>query len=465
MLGKVSDLSSGSERIHVNGVFPHLAVTADHIPRSENGIGALMPWAERLWFITYPSDPGTGIGMGLYAIDADLNLTRHPESVDGTYANRFIHHASDQAIVGPHLIDVEGKVRTIQALVPHRLTATMAHLDDPKNKVLFLTMTGLILELDLNTLQVTQLSDLAQELGMGDVEHLHFKDAYTGQGRVIVANNTYTERDYLYGPTQGRLSEWDGNSWTTLETCQFNAVTGRTSIDEAIYAVGADNASAILKVCVDGDWSTYRLPKGTHTQDHSWTTEWPRIREVESERWLVNASGLFYELPAMQYGGKVWGLRPICTHLRIIGDYCSWRGLLVLAGDQTTPLHDSNPFIGQPQANLWFGKTDDLWGFGRPKGWGGPWRDQRVRANQPSDPFLMTGFGGKTLHLRHNAGRPLEFAVEVDFLGDQSWAPYDILRIPAHGYAYHVFPPGFSAHWVRITAESDCTATAYFHYT
>ena len=465
MVGRIQDLTGTRSFTHVNGVFPHLAVTAEHIPRSESGIGALMPWAERLWFITYPSNPATGKGTGLFSIDADLNLTKHPESVVGTYANRFIHTASHQLIIGPHLIDIEGHVRTIEPLVPHRLTATMTHLQDPENKVYFLTMEALFYEVDLHTLEVVQLFDLVEELDMGGMEHLHFKDAYTGQGRVVVANNTYTERDYLQGPTQGRLAEWDGERWTILETCQFNAVTGRTSIDDAIYAIGADNASAILKVCIDGRWDTYRLPKGTHTQDHSWTTEWPRIREVESERWLVNCSGMFYELPAMQYGGKVWGLRPICTHLRIIGDFCAWRGLLVMAGDQTTPLWDSNPFIGQPQANLWFGKTDDLWQFGRPKGWGGPWREKRVQAGEPSDPFLMTGFEGKALHLRHDADHEVEFTVEVDFLGDQSWGTYDVLCVPPRGYMHHTFPMGFSAHWVRITADTDCTATAYFHYT
>jgi hypothetical protein len=53
-----------------------------------------------------------------------------------------------------------------------------------------------------------------------------------------------------------------------------------------------DRASAILKVYLPSTgWKTYRLPKATHTQDHAYTTEWPRIREVESERWLMNASG------------------------------------------------------------------------------------------------------------------------------------------------------------------------------
>ena len=454
------------QTINVSGVFPRLAVVGGHIPRSEIGIGALMPWADRLWFITYPSSSTNGSGMGLFTVDEGMTLTRHPASVVGTYANRIIHKATDQLIMGPHLIDTEGHVRTIEALVPHRLAATMTHLEDPQNKVYFLTMEALLLELDLRTLEVKLLFDLTGELGLQDVEHVHFKDGFTGHRRVIVANNTYTERDYLGKPSQGRLAEWDGRRWTTLETCQFSAVTGSTSpIGTAIFAMGADNASAILKVFTHGEWSRYRLPRATHTQDHSWTTEWPRIREVESERWLMDCCGMFYELPAMQYGGRVWGVRPISSHLRIIGDFCSWRGLLVLAGDQTTPIGDADPFVGQPQANLWFGKTDDLWRFGKPQGWGGPWLQEPVQALAPSDPFLMTGFDKKVLHLCHDAGRAVGFRVEVDFVGSQVWKTYGVLEVPAHGYVHHEFPAGFSAHWVRLTADRACTATAQFMYT
>lgn len=459
-----SDGVANSSRININGVFPHLAVVAEHVPRSEAGIGALMPWADRLWFITYPSNPGSGKGTGLFSIDENMNLTKHPESVVGTYANRIIHSATNQLIMGPHLIDMEGNIRTIDPLVPHRLTATMTHLEDSENKVYFLTMEALFLEVDLNTLEVKQLFDLRKELDMQNARP-HFKGGYTGHGRVVVANNTYDERDFSGKPTQGRLAEWDGKEWNVIETCQFNDVTGRTSIGRAIFAIGADNASAILKVFVKEKWETYRLPKATHTQDHSWTTEWPRIREIESERWLINCSGMFYELPAMQYGGKVWGIVPISTHLRIIGDFCSWRGLLVLAGDQTTPTGDSNPFVGQPQANLWFGKSDDLWQFGKPKGWGGPWREEPVVANQASDPYLMTGFDKKVLHLRHDADQTVNFNVEIDFLGDQTWSTYSVITVPANGYVHHEFPDGFSAHWVRVTVDSACTATAYFHYT
>ncbi|MBN2449732.1 MAG: hypothetical protein JXR77_05045 [Lentisphaeria bacterium] len=450
-------------------MFPGLAVVADAVPaRTETGIGALMPWADRLWFVTYVAHKaGTGSGTGLFSVDAEMRLTKHPASVVGTYANRMIHRETNQLIIGPHLIDTEGGVRTFDALVNVRLTAVARHLEEPARKVYFLGMEGEFFEADVETLEVRRLFDLRRELDFRPKAYLHFKDAFTGHGRVVVANNAYEGRDYDGPGADGRLAEWDGQGWKVLERCQFNAVTGRTSIGNAIFAAGADNASAILEVYLPATgWQTYRLPKGTHTQDNTVTTEWPRIREVESERWLMNASGMFYELPAMQYANRVWGVRPVCTHLRIIGDFCSWRGLLVLAGDQTTPIGDSNPFVGQPQANLWFGKTDDLWRLGgKPAGWGGVWRRTEVAAESVSDPFLMTGFEHKCLHLSQHGAPTAAFRLEVDFLGDGDWHPYGTFALPDGGYLHHEFPAGFSAHWVRLHCDAACTATAHFVYT
>jgi hypothetical protein len=188
------------------------------------------------------------------------------------------------------------------------------------------------------------------------------------------------------------------------------------------------------------------------------------LREVESERWLLNASGLFYELPAMSYGGQLRGIKPVCSHLRIIGDFCTWNGLLVMAGDQATPIHDSNPYIGQPQANLWFGKTDDLWSWGKPTGCGGPWFEDTVEAGVPSDPFLVYGFEHAGLHLQTEAPG-VTVGMEVDFLGNGSWSRYDSLTTSGDGYAHHAFPDGFSAHWVRLVADRATKASAQFFFT
>jgi len=462
-----------SKRLNLSGVLPNLAVKAGHLPqRTETGIGALMPWANKLWFVTYVAHKSdSGSDTGLFFVDDDLKRHKHPESVVGTYANRMVHTESNQVVIGPHLIDIDGNVRTLKDLIDIRITATARHLIDPANLVYMLGMEGELFEVNVNTLQTTPIADLGVELnsverGEPGYSVLHMKGAYSAHGRLVVANNTYDNPDHMGTAAQGRLAEWDGQTWTVLDTAQYNEVTGAVSgIGQATFATGQDRASAILRVFVNGQWSVYRLPKATHTQDHTFTTEWPRIREVESERWLMNVCGMFYELPAMQYGGKVWGVRPVCSHLRIIGDFCSWNGLLVMAGDQTTPINDSNPYVGQPQANLWLGKSDDLWQWGKPKGWGGPWYRTPVVADAPSDPFLMTGFEHKCLHLSHDSDGTVIFQIEVDFCGDGDWHVLRNIEVGAKGYEAYCFADGFSAHWVRVTASANCVASAQLHYT
>lgn len=462
-----------SKRYNLSGVLPHLAVKAEHFPhRTETGIGALMPWADRLWFVTYVAHKsGSGGGTGLFFVDDELTLTKHPESVVGTYANRMVHHESDQIVIGPHVIDTQGNVRTFTDLVNIRITATARHLADPVHWVYMLGMEGELYEANVDTLECRPIADLQQVLNSGQpgdpgYSVLHMKGAYSAHGRLVVANNTYNNLDHTGASAQGRLAEWDGDEWTILDTAQYNEVAGAVSgIGTATFATGQDRASAILRVFVDGAWSVYRLPKGTHTQDHTFTTEWPRIREIESERWLMNTCGTLFELPAMQYGGKVWGVRPVCTHLRIIGDFCPWNGLLVMAGDQTTPIGDSNTYVGQPQANLWLGKSDDLWQWGKPKGWGGPWYRTPLAAETPSDPYLMTGYEHKCVHFAHDHDGPVSFEIQVDFCGDGDWHTLETVTVAPGGYKPYCFPEGFSAHWVRFIGNRACTASAQLHYT
>ena len=451
----------------ISGVIPHLHVKADMRPaRTETGIGALMPWAGKLWFVSYVAHlAASGQGTGLFEVDTSFNIKKRPESIVGTYANRMVHPQSLQLLIGPHVIDEHGNVRTITEFSEHRLAATMEHLKDPDSWVYYLSMEGLLFEVNVQTLEVRQLFDLMAELDISEDAYGHFKSGFTGNGRVVVANNTYEDRDFLGEACDGRLAEWDGSTWTVLEEKPFSEVSGRSNMGSAIFATGWDRASAILKVYCADRWHTYRLPKASHTFDHMFTTEWPRIREVESERYLMDCHFMFYELTPLVYDGKVWGVRPISTHLRIIPDFCSWQGMLVLSGNQVTPIRDSNLLAGEPQSNLWFGKTDDLWQFGKPKGWGGPWWKEAVKADVPSDPYLMTGFDQKVLHLHNRGKKKTNFQVEVDFLGDQTWCTYDTFAVGSSGYTHHEFPAGFSAHWIRVTSSADTEATAYFTYT
>lgn len=468
--GAIAQQNGNSPKMQVSGIFPDLALVAGHSPRTEAGIGAMVPWANKLWMVTYVAHmKKTGSGTGLYEIDENMNLTKRAESVVGTYANRLVHGPSNQLIIGPHIIDTLGNVRTIDGVKDHRLAATMEHLTD-NNKVYFLAMEGQFFEVDVHTLKTTELFNLMQELNEPKGSKPHFKSAFTHHGRVVVANNSYNKKDYNGEQRAGRLAEWDGKKWTILEEAPFTEVFSARAFGSPMYATGWDNRSVILKAFINGAWRTYRLPKSSFAFDETSNTEWMRIREVETERALMDVHGIFYELSYHTYGNAIWGIRPISKHLRVVPDFCSWRGMLVLAGNQSTPMQfqttslDRNPLAGQPQAGLWFGKTDDLWSFGKPTGWGGVWHKTAVKANDPSDPYLMNGFDKKVLHLKNESNKEVTFRIQVDFVGSEEWTDYLTLKVPASGYVHHEFPDGYQAHWVRLVADKDCVATGIFFY-
>ena len=435
---------------------PNLGVRADTgPPRTESGVGALMPWADALWAVTYNSHMApTGTGLGLYRIDEDLNIQLVHRS-NGTHANRYVHTQSNQVIIGPYLIDSRGNFRVVESLLNHRLTGTMTHLKDPANLVYMLTMEGLLFEMDVSSLKTAQLSDLVKETSI--TKRPHFKGGWAAQGRVVAANNGF----YEFGENEAGLFEWDGKRWQALSRKPHMDCAGRNNLGNVIFCTGWDESSVLFWALIQGNWKRYRLPKASHAFDHAWQTEWTRIREVETERFLMDIHGMFYELQPVAFQAAIWGVNPICSHLRIIPDYCSFRGMFVMAGNQNTPNNEHNPLGGQPQSGIWFGKTDDLWSFGKPKGWGGPWRRAAIQAGQASDPFLMTGFDKKVLHMKTD--KQCEMTLEVDFLGTGEWETYE--RLVVNGYKYHLFPSGFSAHWIRIVPQSNCTATAEFIYT
>jgi hypothetical protein len=58
----------------------------------------------------------------------------------------------------------------------------------------------------------------------------------------------------------------------------------------------------------------------------------------------------------------------------------------------------------------------------------------------------------------------VNFSIEVDFLGNGKWKPYKTVPVSPHGYSHLEFPDAFSAHWVRLSADRACRATAHFIY-
>jgi len=460
------------EPLEVSGIYPSLASFNNN---GECGIGAVVPWAGRLWWITYPPHFTHGSKDKLNSIGPDMTLEQAAESVGGTHACRMIHQESNQLIIGPYFIDAEGHVRAVDVKnkLVGRMTAIARHLIDPANLVYFYDMEGTIYEVNVHTLAVNKLF-------IKPVPGWHGKGAYTGQGRLVIANNgeepvggiklqnlaplpPKTDED------RGVLAEWNGIDWRIVERRQFTDVTGPGGIkgspdDEApLWTIGWDKRSVILKVLDGGEWSTYRLAKGSLAFDpwHGWYTEWPRIREVNDGRFLMDMHAQFFDFPRTFTRARTAGIRPIATHLRYVPDFCAWGEKLVIGSDDTSIIR--NPLAGQSQSNLWFGKLDDLKTWGPAIGWGGVWVDDAVKAGVPSDPFQFAGWLDRVLHLANDGDAPAAFTIEADSSGAGAWQPLKTITVPAHGYVHHEFPTDTAAEWVRLKSDIPTKATAYFH--
>jgi hypothetical protein len=209
----------------------------------------------------------------------------------------------------------------------------------------------------------------------------------------------------------------------------------------------------------------FRLPKSDAAFDTATASGWRRgIREVVTERQLMNIHGTIYELPRADSGG-LRGIRPLTTHHRQMFDFTTWRGMLVIAGNLTGATNDAH-YVRSDDGlvGLWFGNVDDLWRMGAPAGVGGPWKNSAVAANAASDPYLMFGYDRKVLELSHASSSPVTFLVQVDFAADNTWSEYIRITVPAGETVEHAFPEGFSAHWVRLKSDTTTTATATFTY-
>ena len=302
-VGEEASAAKAGAKLQVSGVYPHLAVFSTN---GECGIGAVVPWAGKLWMITYPPHATTGSADKLYEIDPQLNMTVRPESVGGTHACRLVHRESNQLIIGPYFIDAQGNVRAcdLQKL-KGRMTAVARHLTDPANKVYFFDMEGAIYEVDVHSLAVRLLFEKP-------VPGWHGKGGYTAQRRFVIANNgeeAVGRKKHAYlagadakGPEDvGALAEWDGKEWRIVERRQFTDVTGPGGIygspndKSPLWAIGWDRRSVILMLLDNGQWHRFRVPKASHCYDprHGWYTEWPRIREIAPGKLMMDVHGMF----------------------------------------------------------------------------------------------------------------------------------------------------------------------------
>ena len=472
--------------VEISGIYPHLAYFNTS---GECGTGAVVPWADRLWIVTYAPHKPKGSDDQLYEIDSALRITARPESVGGTPANRFIHRESQQLFIGLHAIDAQGRVRTIPYEKMYgRPTGNARHLTDPANKIYYASMEEGFYEVDVHTLAVTELfrDEQLKDGRKASLPGYHGKGLYSGQGRLLYANNGEHGKEAQAKPDipSGVLASWDGvaENWSVIRRNQFTEVTGPGGLTgnaapatDPIWSVGWDHRSLILQVLDHGAWHSYRLPKSSHSYDgaHGWNTEWPRIRDIGETDLLMTMHGAFWRFPKNFDATHSAGIVPRSNYLKVIGDFARWNEKLVLGCDDTAQSEFLNKRKakgalagpGQSQSNLWFIDPAQLDRLGPPIGRGAVWLNEPVKADAPSDAFLFAGYDHRLLHLAHDAPTAVTFTLEVDRLGNNTWSELRRVEVPAGGYAFTEFSPSETGAWVRVRASCDCAhATATFSY-
>ena len=459
--------------MEVSGIYPHLAMFNSS---GECGQGAVVPWAGKLWVVTYAPHAPRGSDDKLYEIDDQLHMTVREESVGGTPANRMIHRASEQLIIGPYFIDQQRNVRVIPySEMPGRPTATAAHLTDPENKVYMLTMEEGLYEVDVHTLAVKVIYPDGNTNKTGGIDQPwlpgdHGKGAYTSQGLLVYASNGERKAAAIpdYAGPAGCLAQWDGHNWKVIERKQFTEVTGPGGIygnqhkEDPVWSLGWDKRSVILKMLDHNKWYTYRLPKASFTYGakHGWYTEWPRIREINDGRLLMTMFGMFWDFPVSFSANNTAGIRPLSSYLKMVVDFAYWHDRIVFGCDDASLLE--NKYLGQSQSNLWFVKPDDLTSFGPVNGFGGVWVDDTVMANTPSEPYLANGFDRMMIHLVNGSAQTVSFTLEKNDIGDHQWEEFKSIEIPPEGYSFYIFPQDFKTQWIRLKTDKQAgPVTAY----
>jgi hypothetical protein len=480
-------LPATAEPVSLSGIYPHLTMFNT---QGECGSGAVVPWQEKLWIITYAPHQPKGSDDKLYSISKELTLTIHPESIGGTPANRMIHKESNQLFIGPYAVDADSKVRAIPYTTMFgRPTGTARHLTDPSEKVVTATMEEGIYEIHSKSLAVTELwGDEANKNSprKADLPGYHGKGFYSGQGVYVYSNNGEYGPDAKTKPEtpSGVLAEWDGKAdkWTIVRRNQFTEVTGPGGIygnenpeTDPIWTIGWDHRSLLLGVRMkDIGWTFYRLPKGSHSYDgaHGWNTEWPRIREIGKKDFLMTMHGTFWNFPPTFTPKNSAGISPRSNYLKVIGDFAEWNGKIVLGCDDTAKSEFLNKrkakgHVPEPQSqsNLWFIDEPTLDKLGPVIGRGSVWVDEPVKKGTPSDAYLFSGYERRALHLSHNAIEKVTFRLEIDREGNGEWKSLREVDVPSGGYLFVPFAKDEIGAWIRITSTVDLTkASAVFTY-
>lgn len=479
-----------------SGIYPHLAY---YNQEGECGTGAVVPWANRLWVVTYGPHLPFGSSDKLYEISPELHRKIRPESIGGTPANRMIHSESNQLFIGPYAIDAQGHVRTIPyTQAPGRYTGLARDLKNPREKLLLGTMEEGFYELNVHTLSTQLLyqdgnviksktNTSSNNSSSSLLPGAHGKGLYSGQGVMVYSNNGESGDKALkqFDIESGVLAEWDGKDWKVIRRNQFVEVTGPGGIygnkhpeTDPIWVTGWDHKSVLLGVRDAGKWAFFRMPKASHSYDgaHGWNTEWPRIRDVgtpEKPEYLLTMHGMFWHFPPSFTSLNTAGIRPRSAYLKVIGDFTRWQDGLVFGCDDSAQKEFLNKRKakgniegpGQSNSNLWFTSVQKPDQLGPNTAQGAIWLSEKIEANVSSEPFLFAGWSKRMAWIQNSGSEEVAFTFEVDLDGKGHWKKGKTVSVPAGKSTTISFSSNEMGEWIKVKTNKPTTATVNFNYT
>jgi hypothetical protein len=482
--------------VNISGIYPHLAYYNNE---SECGTGAVVPWADRLWVITYGPHLPLGSSDKLYEITPDFKQIVRDESIGGTPANRMIHKESNQLFIGPYVVDDIRNVRVIPySEMQGRHTGNARHLFNPSGKIYYGTMEEGFYEVDVKTLEPTLLyqdgnvkiekgEDVTANQSTALLSGAHGKGLYSGQGVLVYSNNGESGPDALkdFDIPAGSLSEWNGKEWNLVRRNQFVEVTGPGGIygnedpeTDPIWATGWDHKSVLLGVRnPETGWGFYRLPKASHSYDgaHGWNTEWPRIRDIgtpEKPDYLMTMHGMFWRFPGTFTGDNSAGIRPRSAYLKVIGDFTRWNNQLVFGCDDSAQKEFLNKRKakgniegpGQSNSNLWFTSLETPDNLGPNTAEGAVWLEEDIKANEYSEPFLFAGWDTRSAWVSNGGELTTLFTFEVDEQGSNHWNELKTVSVEPGAAVNILFAENETGEWIRVAADKATLATVHFYY-
>lgn len=474
-----------------SGIYPHLAYYNNE---GECGTGAIVPWQNRLWVVTYGPHLPWGSSDKLYEITDTLGVRARAESVGGTSANRLIHSESNQLFIGPYAIDSNRNVRVISYKEAQgRYTGVARHLSNPAEKVYIATMEEGFYEIDVNTLKANTLypdvnGGMHDDTDINPTNDLlpgaHGKGVYSGQGVLVFSNNGEATHEALekFNIPAGCLAEWNGKDWKVIRRNQFTEVTGPGGIygnphpeTDPVWATGWDYKSLLLALREKGEWRFFRLPKASNSYDgaHGWNTEWPRIRNIgtkDNPDYLMTMHGMFWHFPETFCINNMSGIFPRSSYLKVVGDFTRWHDRIVFGCDDTAQKDFLNKRKikgniggpGQSNSNLWFVSPERIDQLGPTNASGSVWMNDTVVAGQTSDPFLFNGWDNRCVWVRNDSKDKVCLTFEVDVQGNGQWTVLCSKSIDPKSSSLVTFTPKDKGEWIRISTDKTSVISATF---